>query len=112
MVLAMGTVAMSAGVWHIDLTVTFGALRQHLGAGLSTTYFHGRKRLAMGRQDCILVLIQEFSFKGMDDRREQNHLTFPQSMEKSFIRRLIACVALWLVLEVRWVYRDVVRMLR
>ena len=58
------------------------------------------------------VLIQEFSFKGMDDRREQNHLTFPESMEKSFIRRLIACVALWLVLEVRWVYRDVVRMLR
>ena len=59
-----------------------------------------------------LVLLQELGLESLDDRGEQNHFTFPQSMEKPFISSLIARVALWSVPEVRRVYLAVVRMER
>ena len=64
----------------------------------------------MRGQERTLVLGQERRLKGFDDRREPHHRTVPHPMEKPFISALIACVALWAVLEVRWVYLAVVRM--
>ena len=67
MVLAVRTVAMTAGVGHEKLAVALGALRQHVGTGCSAAMLHGAQRLEMGRQQRILVLVQERGLEGFDD---------------------------------------------
>jgi len=47
MALAMGAVAMTAGMRHEALTVTVIALRQHHGTLRGTALLHGGQRFAM-----------------------------------------------------------------
>ena len=67
MVLAVRTVAMAAGMRHEKLAVALGALRQHVGTGCRAAVLHGGERLEMGRQQRILVLVQELGLEGLDD---------------------------------------------
>jgi hypothetical protein len=89
MMLAVGTAAMATGVRHPALVGTLGTVRQHQGALRSATDLQGGQGLAMARQDRALVVFQEGGFEGLNNRREPDHLTVPQSMEKLFMRSLI-----------------------
>ena len=110
MMLAMGTVAVAAGMRDEDLFVAAitlrhheGALRLHSGQALcGAALFQRRQGFTLAGQH-ILIRRQKFGFKGLDDRREQHHLTFRQSMAKPFINALINWSACWLVVSVRWV---------
>ena len=68
MVLAVRTMAMTTRMWHENLVLARSALCQHLGTGCCAAILHGRERLEMRRENPILVLCQELSFKGFDDR--------------------------------------------
>lgn len=101
-VLAMRTVAMAARIRDEDLFFAAVALRHHQalrGAAL----FQGGQRFALAGQQRILISRQEFGFKGLDDRREQHHLTLRQSMAKPSINVLMSWSACWFVVSVRWV---------
>jgi hypothetical protein len=86
--LAMWTIPMAAGMRDEDLFFAAAALRQHHRALRGAALFQGVQRFALAGQR-ILIPRQEFGFKGLDDRREQHHLTFRQSMAKPFISALI-----------------------
>ncbi len=102
-VLAMGTVAVAAGMRDEHLFFAAVALRPHHRALRGTTLFQGGQRLALTGQQRVLIRRQEIGFKALDDRREQHHLTLRQSMAKPFINALINWSACWLVVSVRWV---------
>ena len=84
MMLAMGTVAMAAGMRDEDLFFAAVALRQHHWALRGTALLQGGQRFELAGQR-ILIRRQKLGFKDLDDRRKQNHLTFLQSMAKPFI---------------------------
>jgi hypothetical protein len=67
-VLAVGTVAVTAGVGHEDLAVTLGALCLHQGTERSTAGLHDGQRPAMAWQDRLLVLHQKVGMERLDDR--------------------------------------------
>ena len=108
-VLAVGTEAMTAGVRDQDLAVAFRALGQHPGTLGRAAVLHRRERFAVRRQQRIAVAFQELGLEGVDDRREPDHLTCPQSMRKPLIKALIFWLAWRSVVELRWVYLAVVR---
>jgi hypothetical protein len=72
---------------------------------------HGLEGLFMAWQDIIIVSVKKAILEFVDDRGEQYHLTPPQLISKPFTSVLTAWRALFLVLDVRWVYFDVVRTL-
>ena len=113
MVLAMGTVPVATGMWNIDLfsAVVIGTLCQHVRAMLLSALHHGLQGLFMAWQDIILVSVKKAILEFVDDRGEQNHLTPPHVMSKVLASVLTAWRALFLVLDVRWVYLEVVRIL-
>ena len=47
MVLAVRTIAMTAGMRYERLIIALGALRQHVGASCCAAMLHGRQRLAL-----------------------------------------------------------------
>ena len=89
MMLAMGTIAMAAGMRDEDLFFAAVALRQQHWALRGAALFQGGQRFALAGQKRILISRQKFGFKSLDDRREQHHKTFRQSMAKPFISALI-----------------------
>ncbi len=103
MMLAMGATAMSAGMRDEDLFFAAVALRQHHRALRGTALFQGGQGFTLAGQQRVLISRQEFGFKGLDDRREQHHLTLRQSMAKPFINASINGSACWFVVSVRWV---------
>jgi len=113
MVLAMGTVSVPTGMRNIDLfsAVVIGTLCQHVRAMLLSALDHGPQGFFMAWQDIILVSVKKAILEFVDDRGEQNHLTPPHVMSKVLASVLTAWRALFLVLEVRWVYLEVVRTL-
>ncbi len=68
MVLAVRTVAITAGMWHESLMITLSVLCQHLGAGYCAAILHGRERLERDKENPILVLLEERGLKGVDNR--------------------------------------------
>ena len=102
MMLAMRTIAMSAGMRDEDLFIAAVALRHHDGALRGAALLQGGQRFELAGQR-ILIRRQELCFKDLDDRRKQNHLTLLQSMTKPFISVLINWSALRFVVSVRWV---------
>jgi len=50
-----------------------------------------------------VILGQKLGLEELDDGAEQDHLAFPQAMEKPFISSLMSCLALLCVADVRWV---------
>jgi hypothetical protein len=113
MVLAMGTVPVATGMWNIDLfsAVVIGTLCQHVRTVPLSALHHGLQGLFMAWQDIFLVSIKKAILEFVDDRGEQNHLTPPHVMSKVLASVLTAWRALFLVLDVRWVYLEVVRTL-
>ena len=113
MVLAMGTVSVATGMRNIDLfpAVVIRALRQHVRAIFLSALCHGLQSLCMAWQDGILVSVQKTILEFVNDRGEQNHLTPPHVISKVLASVLTAWRALFPVLEVRWVYLEVVRTL-
>jgi hypothetical protein len=89
MMLAMGAVAMAAGMRDEDLFFAAVALRHHDGALHGAALFQGGQGFTLAGQKRILISRQKFGFRSLDDRREQHHLTFRQSMAKPFISALI-----------------------
>ena len=69
MVLAMGTVPMSAGVWDIGLfsAVVIGTLCQHMRAMLLSALCHVLQCLFMARQDMLLVSVKEAILEFVDN---------------------------------------------
>jgi hypothetical protein len=102
-VLAMGTVTMTAGMRNENLFFAAVALRHHHRALGGAALFQGGQHFAVAGQQRVLISHQEFGFKGLDDRREQHHLTLCQSMAKPFINVLMSWSACWFVVSVRWV---------
>ncbi len=113
MVLAMGTVPVAAGMWDIDLfsAVMIGTLCEDVGAMFFSALLHGLEGLFMAWQDSIAVEVKKAILELVDNRGEQNHFTPPQLISKLFARVLMAWEALFAVVEVRWVYLEVVRTL-
>ncbi len=89
MMLAMGTVAMAAGMRDEDLFFAAVALRQHHRALGGAALFQGGQRVAPAGQKRVLISRRKIGFKGLYDRREPHHLTLRQSMAKPFINALI-----------------------
>jgi len=110
MILAMGTVPVSAGMGNIRLVsaVVIGASGQHMRAMLLSALFHGLQGFSMPRQDDIFILGKKPVFKFIDNRGEKDHFTPPQLISKLFTSVLMAWQALFPVLKVRCVYLDVV----
>lgn len=94
---------MTAGMRHETLAIAVSALRQHHGTLRSATLLHGGQRLALAGQNPALVRRQKFGLEGLNDSGEQDHLTFPQSRAKPFIKALITWLAFCFVPSVRWV---------
>ncbi len=67
-VLAVGTVAVTAGVGYEDVVVALAALCLHQGTERSTAGLHGGQRPAMARQDRPLILRQKVGLERLDDR--------------------------------------------
>ena len=69
MVLAMGTVPVTAGMWNIDLfsAVVIGALCQHVRAMFLSALRHGLQGLYMARQDIIPVSVKKEILEFVDD---------------------------------------------
>jgi hypothetical protein len=85
MMLAMGTIAMAAGMRDEDLFFAAVALRQHNWALRGAALFQGGQRFALARQKRTLIIRQKFGFKGLDDRREPAI----QSVTVLFINQLL-----------------------
>jgi hypothetical protein len=81
---------MAAGMRDENLFFAAVALRHHDGALRCAALFQGGQRFVLAGQKHILISRQKFGFKGLDDRREQHHLTLRQSMAKPFISALIS----------------------
>ena len=113
MVLAMGTVPVATGMWNIDLfsAVVIRTLHQHVRAVFLSALCHGLQSLCVAWQDGILVSVQKVVLEFIDDRGEQNHLTPPHVISKVLASALTAWLALFPILEMRWVYLVVVRTL-
>jgi hypothetical protein len=87
--LAVGAVAMAAGVRQQFLMVTFGALDLHLAAELGAALLHGCQCPIVHRGEPVAVLRQKVRLKGCDDFSEADHLICPQAIVKPSIRALI-----------------------
>ncbi len=66
--LTVGAMPMTAGMGHERLVVALGALHPHLGTGRSSANLHGTQSLEVGRQECVLVVCEEFGFESLDNR--------------------------------------------
>jgi hypothetical protein len=73
--------------------------------------FQGIERPYMTRVNMFVVSVQETFLEFADDGGEQNHLTPPHLISILFTRLLMVRDVFFLVLEVRWVYFEVVRTL-
>ena len=93
MVLAVGAVAMAAGVGHQLLMFTSCAFDLHLSAGGGAALFDGRECARVVRRESKPVLREEIGFEGVDDTRQPDHLTDPQVILKLSIRLLIRSMA-------------------
>lgn len=80
---------MAARMRYVDLTGAALAFCQHHGALRGAALLHGHQCLALAGQNRALIVCQKLGFKGFNNRREQDHLTFPQAMAKPFIKALI-----------------------
>ena len=67
-VLAMGTVPMTARVRHQDLMVTGGALHLYARTQRSATCLHGLQRATLPWQERLLVLVEKLGLEGSDQR--------------------------------------------
>ena len=103
MVLAVWTVAMTAGVRNQALMLAAGALDVHLAARLGAAWFHGRECPRVLGFEFVPVLRQEVSAEGIDNGGEPDHLICPQEIPKPSIRPLMRSMAWCLVWSVRWV---------
>jgi hypothetical protein len=71
-VLAMGTVAMAAGMRDEHLFFAAVALRQHHRTLRGAALFQGGQRFALTGQQRVLISRQKIGFKGLNDRRKQH----------------------------------------
>jgi len=81
--LAVGTVAMAAGMRHETLAIAVSALRQHHRTLRSAAVLHGGQRLALAGQKPALIRRQKFGFEGLNDSGEQDHLILPPVQGKA-----------------------------
>lgn len=92
MVLAMGTIPVSAGMGNRDLVVAMmiGASGQHVWAILLSALFHCPQGIPVPRQNCVFILREETVFKLVDDGREEDHFLPSQRISNPLTRALIA----------------------
>ena len=88
---------------HDALLATRAAVRQQAWGQRGATALHGAQGLAVARQDCGFVLVQEVRLKLTDDAGQCDHLTAPQCSVKRLIKLLMRVLASSLVWWVRWV---------
>jgi hypothetical protein len=70
--------------------------------------FHSLQGFSMPRWNRIFILGKKTVFECVDDGRKEDHFFPPHWMSNPLIRVFIASQALFLVLVVKWVYREVV----
>jgi hypothetical protein len=112
-VLAMRAVSVAAGVGNIHpfTAPVIRTLGQHVWSMLMSASGHGRQGFAMARQQSFIVDAEKAVFELVDNHGEQHYLRPPHSMSRELTKVLTANLALLAVVEVRWVYLAVVRML-
>jgi hypothetical protein len=70
--------------------------------------FHSLQGFSMPRQNHVFIPGKKPVFELIDDGRQEDHFLPPNWMSNLLIRVFIASQALFLVLVVKWVYREVV----
>ena len=76
--LAVGAVAVSAGMRQVDLFLAAPAFRLHFWAHGATAVFDRVQRVELSCRESAAVLLQELGPESLDDVREPDHLMFPQ----------------------------------
>jgi hypothetical protein len=91
--LAVGAIAVAAGVGHHLLVATATALGQHAWRQGGAAALHGVKGLALGVRGALGVLGQVVLSKAINERGQRDHLTPLQSTQKRDIKAAIRSLA-------------------